>query len=236
MVDDVAAFLKGPAFIFCLVFAILGVARLGFMHVHLIAMAFYNTWHHEYNRRDLVKVILKRAFVFERNQFGFAEGPLAWLLFDAVVVVLLLPAVGHVVLAEKFFGVRLIAVSSPLTGILLACISVSIAFRLYRLSTKTKDSPGTLNTVSFWSLLLLLVVSGYCAGTVNSPGLLRFVRLFHGMLGDICVFLIPFSRIGYWLVSPLANITSHLGVWLLPDAPKRDETSAYFKKLSEKNE
>jgi len=234
MIDDLAGILKGPAFVFCFVFAILGVARLAFMHVHLIAMAFYNTWHHEYNRRDLAKVVLKRAFVFEPHQFGFRDGPLAWLLFDAAVIVLLLPSVGHVVLAEKFFGVKLFAISPLLSGILLLFIFISITVRLFRLSTKAKKNLGTSNTIAFWSTLLLLLLSGYCANTVNNPWLLRYARIFHVLLGDIFVLLIPMSRVGYWLVSPLANITSHLGVWLLPDAPRRDETSAYFKRLSEK--
>jgi hypothetical protein len=236
MVDDLAGFLKGPAFIFCLVFAILGVARLAFMHMHLIAMAFYNTWHHEYNRRDLAKVVLKRAFVFERHQFGFREGPLSWLLFDAAILALLVPVPGHIVLAEKFFGVRLFAVSPSLTTVLLVCIGTSIAVRLYLLSTKGKNSLGMSNAVVFWSLLFLLLLSGQCANSINNTGLLRYARIFHVLLGDILIFLIPLSRVGYWLVSPLANITSHLGVWLLPDAPRRDETSAYFKKLSEKKE
>jgi hypothetical protein len=236
MVDDLAGILKGPAFIFCLVFAIMGVARLAFMHMHLIAMAFYNTWHHEYNRRDLAKVVLKRAFVFERHQFGFREGPLSWLLFDAAVVVALVPSVGHVALVEKFFGVKLLAVSPSLTGILLLFICVSIGVRLICLSTNGKESLGTPNAIAFWSMLLLLLLSGFCANALTSPGPLRFARIFHVLLGDVLIFLIPLSRVGYWLVSPLANITSHLGVWLLPDAPRRDETSAYFKKLSEKKE
>jgi hypothetical protein len=200
MIDDLAGFLKGPAFIFCLVFAILGVSRLAFMHVHIIAMAFYNTWHHEYNRRDLAKVVLKRAFVFERHQFGFREGPISWLFFDAAMVVALIPSIGHVVLAEKFFGVKLFAVSPAVTEILLLFISVSIAIRLFLLSTKSKESLGTRNAIAFWSMLLLLLLSGFCATAINSPGSLRFARIFHVLLGDILIFLIPLSRAGYWLV------------------------------------
>jgi hypothetical protein len=234
MITAITAFLKGPVFVFCFVFAVLGVARLAFMHVHLIATAFYNTWHHEYNRRDLANVVLKRAFILEPRQFGFREGPLAWVLADAAMTVLLLPCVPHIVLAEKFFGVTLPAVSPSLTGVLILLIGISISIRLFLLSRTSRESLGTPNTVVLWSSLLLLIVSGYGANAINSPGMLQLVRIFHVLLGDALIFLIPLTRVGYWLVSPLANITSHLGVWLLPDAPRRDETSAYFKRLSEK--
>jgi hypothetical protein len=231
VVEALTVFLKGPAFVFCLVFAILGVGRLFFMHVHAIVAALHNARHQEQDRRDLMKIILKKAFVFQQGQFGFRQGPRARVILDTVIVVLLLPNVSHIVLAEKFFGVKqLVAVSWPCTVVLLAILCISISFRLYFLSIRTKRFLGVFNAVSFWSLLFLLCASGYCASIVSSPMVLAYARIFHVLFGDLFILLIPFSRVGYVLILPLANITSRLGAWLLP------ETSAYFKKLSEKKE
>jgi hypothetical protein len=106
---------------------------------------------------------------------------------------------------------------------------------IYRLSINAHFL-GARNAMVVWVLFLLLLLSGFAASAINNPLLFSCARLLHVLLGDILIFIIPFSRVGYWLIAPLANITSHMGVWLLPDAPKRNETSAYFKKLSEKNE
>jgi len=234
MTENLTSFLKGPVFIFAIVFALLGVMRLAFLHLHLIVLAVYNSWKHDRRRSELIKVVLSKAVSLDFFRYKFGSSSILWILAYLVFGFLFLSTIDHVSLMERHFGLRLIAVSRPMTMLLLAFIVLLIVVRIFILSTTSKHTVGSENNLLFWFLLFAVLATGFCSSTINNIGLLHFAQFCHVFFGDILIMLIPFSRIGYWLVSPLANITCHLGVWLLPDSPKRDETAAYFHRLSEK--
>lgn len=234
MVEALTALFMGPVFVFSIAFAFLGIARLAFLHVHRIARALYNSWNPGYMRIDFVKKFVKTALFREHVQFATGTAASAWAAMDVGVVFLLLFTVDHMALLEKSAGVDLFAISKTFTNAILAVVCVSIIIRFRRYFQNRKRTVAVINGVWFLFLLLILLLSGFFSSNVNNLTLLKYVRLVHVFSGDCCIALVPFSRIGYWLISPLVNITSHLGMRLLPNAPKRDETAEYFKRLSEK--
>ncbi len=234
MIQDVTALLKGPIFIFSLTVAILGVLRLAFLHFHLITTAFYNSWKKTGGSSDFVKIILSKTGSFEFFKYKPRSLSFAWIAACAFFTFIFLFSIDHVTIFERHFGVRLIAVSRGITAIALAVSVVTIIVRMRLLSSAFKDTVGAANGMWFWTLLLVILVTGFFASTVSDPGMLPFMQFLHVACGDTLIMLIPFSRLGYWFVSPLATITCHLGILLSPDSPKGDGTAEYLHRLSEK--
>ncbi len=234
MLDALREFMKGPGFIFALVVAILGILRLVYLHVYLIVVALYNSWKYTKNRVELIKKVLR--YTLPRNflpvVFTFASIPR--ILFYGILFLLPFLVIDHVSLFEKNYGVQFVAFSRPFADLLLLLLCVTIIVKLRKSLSGEKGNVGYINNFCFWLLILMVLITGYLSSTINTPALLKFMQVIHLFTGDVLIFLIPFSRIGYYLVYPFARMTSHLGFWALPDAQRRDETTPYFKSLMEK--
>ena len=228
MIDDLTQFLKGPGFVFCAIFALLGVVRLAFVHVHLISKALYNSWSHTYSRAELAKALLVKMFTFE-NSTGQRKSVRALFFLELLFFLALIANIDHIARAKNIFGIPLIAVSHPVTVLITILLSISILVKVGRHAASAKNSIGVTGKVLFGSLLFLVLLTGGFASSLNIPSL----RFLHLVCSDLFIFLIPFSPIGHLLISPLANITCRGGRSLLPSTPTRNETAAYFKKRLE---
>jgi hypothetical protein len=236
MIQELTAFLKGPVFVFSLVVALLGVFRLVFHYLHLIAAAFYNSWKYHGNASEFAMAALKKMTSIEFYRIRFRLTPVFWGAVAFAFVLSALFSIDHVSLIERRFGVGLFALSKSLGELMVVLCGVPLIVKFLMLSAGPKTTFGAGDSMWFFSLLLIVLASGLCASNANYPALLAYARFIHVFAGDFLIMIVPFSRIGYWLVSPLATITIHAGVWLLPDSPKRDETAEYFKRLSEKKQ
>jgi hypothetical protein len=236
MLQELTAFLKGPIFIFSLVVALLGVFRLVFHYLRLIAGAFYNSWKYHGNPSKFAMAALKKTTSIEFYRIRPHLAAVFWGVVAFAFVVVALFSIDHVSLIERRFGVGLFALSKSLGVFLAVFCGISILVKLLGLSLGPKTTLDAGNDMGFLSLLFIVLASGLCLSNANDPALLAYARFIHVFAGDFLIMIVPFSRIGYWLVLPLATITIHAGVWLLPDSPKRDETAEYFKRLSEKKQ
>jgi hypothetical protein len=232
MLDALREFLMGPVFVFSIAMALLGLLRLIFLRICFIVSAFYNSWNDIENHGALIKRVLSYGLPHKFIQLRFEIRTFILVIVYSITFIIPFFVLDHLSLLEKFYGIRLIGFSKSFTLLLLLIPLLLAVIKIRHSLGKSKNRVGSKNDLWFWSFLLLVYVTGVLAQNTNQPALLRFIRVLHVLTGDILIFIIPFSRIGYWLIYPLINITTR-GIRLLPDAKKRNETSAYFKSLME---
>lgn len=237
MLDALREFLKGPVFIFSISLSILGIVRLIYLHLYLVVKALYNSWKFHKKKSAVIRGLLTSAFPIKSLIREISAISLLKIIASMIVFALPFFVLDHLSLLEKSTGVALIALSKSFTDFLLLIITIGIVTLLWKSALKSDKSTGQLNRIWLWSFVLLVFLSGWLAANLNSPPiLLKGMQVFHLLIGNILIISIPFTRIGYYIIYPLASITSHIGFWLLPDAEARDETTAYFKGLMEKQQ
>lgn len=237
MLDSVSAFLQGPFFTFSCMLALLGVLRLLFFHLYAIIIAFYNSWKYTEKHATLIKDLL--VFTVSHYSSLFSVSGIQVLKQRLPVFLLgILPFViiDHQALLTRMFYIKMISLSPLLTPVVLILGGVFIVSRVWREVRLSPQTVGKISTILFWSLIFMVFLSGYITSIVNHPSFLKVFRLIHIGLGDLLILIIPFSRIGYFLASPFIRITSHIGIWSLPNAQMRDETRPYFLRLMEKGQ
>ncbi len=234
MLEALREFLKGPVFVFSISMAVLGVLRLAYLHIYLIVKALYNSWKYQKNHSMLIKGLLTSALPHKLIRFEMSVVSLFNVIVPVIIFFLHFFVLDHISLFEKSTGIALIAFSKSFADFLLLVIVIFIVTRIWRGIFKPDKSVGSGNNLWFWSFVLLVSISGWFAANINNAIMLKYMQVIHLLSGNILIVSIPFSRIGYYVIYPLAGITSHIGIWLLPDAPPRDETTPYFKCLMEK--
>jgi hypothetical protein len=233
MAESLLALLKGPVFKFSIAMAFLGILRLVFLHTRLIVIAFYNSWKKCKAPGKLIRELLKLTLPTVHIRLKINPKNIYLLILYIIVFILPFFVLNHLAIIERSFGIRLMAFSKSMTYVLIIIALHLIFLRVWFLF-KTKDvTVNHAGEIGFWLLIFLIFVTGFLSSRLNQPSLLVFTRIIHVAAGDLLIFLIPFTRIAYYLVLPLPKITSQLGIWLFPNTPKRNETAVYFRRIME---
>lgn len=233
MIETLTAFFQGPVFVFSLSAAILGIGRLGFLHLHSIFSAIYKPWRDASDRLQFADVARRKIMSVNYRSARFSTSSATSIILAVIILIVAFLSPDHIGIIEGRLGVHLLALSGSVTFVLLCIAVVLIIGRIRGVFLENKRLVTGNPDLWFWSFVLITLVSGFGTTAVSVPGLLSFTRLVHVLSGDAFLLLIPFSRIGRFIVSPLSVIAGHFETKTLHNAPESDQTAEYYKKLSE---
>jgi nitrate reductase gamma subunit len=213
---------RGPVFLFCLAFCILGLARLLLLFGWSTVRTWLSAGDPDLPIRRVLKLTLRFLFPFK----SLSQRPLFSLtsiLFHISLLPVPLFLAGHVVLWQRGLGVSWPALpavwSDRLTLLAIATGLLLVTLRLTGPSTRAISRAGDYLVPL---VVLLPFVSGYL---VSHPGINPFpyqlAFLIHILSGDLLLLLIPLTKLSHVALFPQARLVSELGWHWPPGAGQR---------------
>jgi hypothetical protein len=198
---------KGPAFLFVLTVAVLGLLRLIFLTTWDIIAAIRRAGDKRIPYRQIALQTVSWLLPFNRLHRNRAGYSLASFGLHVGILVVSLFLRNHLDILEANIGLSWIAVSKPildaLTLVGILGISTLLLFRLYVYGSRQ------LSRAADYLLLLLLLnifLSGFIAGRPWNPIPYDGLMLFHTLNGMALALLIPFTKITHCVLFPLIRL------------------------------
>jgi nitrate reductase gamma subunit len=125
----------------------------------------------------------------------------------------------HIRLVERNLGVSWPALPTGTADALtLATVAIAIALLLARVGAKASRAISRAQDVLLPLLLVVPFVTGFLAAHPHAnPFSYNATMLVHVLSGDLCLLLVPFTKLSHMLLMPLARLPHELA-WRFPDA------------------
>jgi hypothetical protein len=211
---------RGPLFRFTVTVAVLGLAR----HVALSAWALREARRRGGNGRFPVGPVLARtlrALSPARFLVGTRGGYTALsVLFHLGVILVPVFYLGHVKLWRAGLGVGWPALPPAVaSGLTLLTVATGALLVIGRAAN---HASRTLSRLQDWALPVLIVVEFSCGWLLAHPGALPFaprgVLLAHVLVGDLLLFLTPFTKIAHCALLPFSQLVYEAAWRFVPGA------------------
>lgn len=217
---------RGPIFLFCLAFCLLGLARLFI----LFTWSTIHTWLRAGDRTVPIRRVFKKTLGYLFPPSRLSRRP----LFSSVSILFHLTALpvpfflaGHIVLWQQGLGVSWAALPTAWAdGLTLLAVSTGIVLVILRLSARMTRAISLPSDYLIPLAVLLPFVTGYL---VSHPGINPFpyqpTFLVHILSGDFLLLLIPVSKLSHVILFPQARLVSEIGWHWPPGAGQRVATA-----------
>ena len=214
--NDALSFVTGPLFSFSIAVAMLGALRLVAIAIIDIARSMETSGDLKLPWKDILlettswMVPLGRIFA-TRRLFSVAS-----LMFHVTLLVAIVLHQDHILMVKQSVGISWPHIDRyvihVLTVVCILCVLVLISFRLF------KNSGRALSDGMDY-FLLLLILAALISGIVASKGINPFshgtMLIIHALCGNAILVLIPFSRLGHFILYPVLWTASAIA-WKFP--------------------
>jgi nitrate reductase gamma subunit len=212
-------FLRGPAFRFALIVAVLGLVRELALGLWGAAMAYSQAndknvaWKMMATTAAEWLVPARKLFTAERKMHGF----LSFVLHVGVILVPLL-LLDHLLLWGGGLGLDLSFLALPhklADALTLVTVAAAAGLIVSRAASKTARP---LSHFSDYFLLLLIMVifcTGFAASKPWNPASYQGTMIVHIMCGDLALLLTPFTKLAHIAIFPVLRFSGELA-WKFP--------------------
>ncbi|MEJ2078071.1 MAG: hypothetical protein P8020_00185 [Acidobacteriota bacterium] len=220
---------RGPAFLFCLAFCILGLARLLLMFGWSTVRIWLRAGDPNLPLGRVLKLTLRYLFPVA----GLSQRP-AFSLTSIVFHVTALPVplflAGHLVLWQRGLGVSWPALPAGWSdGLTLAAIATGLLLVTLRLAAPMTRAISRASDYLIPLAVLLPFVSGFLVSHQEiNPLPYQTTFLIHILSGDLLLLLIPLSKLSHVALFPQARMVSELG-WHWPPGAGQQVAAALGK-------
>ncbi len=207
---------RGPIFLFCFAFCILGLARL----IVLFGWTTLRTWMRSGDPdfplgrvvRQSLRYLFPVAAVSRRPIFSTTS-----MLFHLTSLPVPIFLAGHVALWERGLGISWVALPPAWAdGLTLGAIASALLLLILRMSgpiTRAISRPGDYVIPL---IVLLPFVSGFLVSHPDiNPIPYQITFLIHILSGDLLLLLLPLSKLSHVALFPQARLVSEMG-WHWP--------------------
>ncbi|MGD8439174.1 MAG: hypothetical protein PVG53_01465 [Holophagae bacterium] len=141
------------------------------------------------------------------------------ILFHVGLIVTPVFLFAHVRLVERNLGVSWIALPTVTADVLtLTTVAIAIALVLARVGASASRAISRAQDVLLPLLLIAPFVTGFLAAHPHwNPFPYNPTMLVHVLGGDLCLLLVPFTKLSHMVLMPLARLPHELA-WRFPDA------------------
>jgi nitrate reductase gamma subunit len=207
---------RGPAFVFCFGFMLLGYLRHAVLTIVEIRRHLRRAGDKTLPVGAIVSATLKWLIPIEklRNQFLFS---ITSILFHAAILVVPLFLIGHIALWTRGLGIWWPGISNELADVLtIVAIVTSVALVLERAASKATRSLSRFQDYAIPIVVALPFATGFF---VMHPAFSPFsfdVALFiHVMSANVLFVLMPLTKLSHAVLLPTVQLVSEVG-WHWP--------------------
>ena len=214
--DDALNFITGPLFSFSFAVFILGSLRLGAISIIDISRSMKNTMDRSIPWKELVRETMSWMLPYGKILQTRRLYSVLSFVFHATLLTAIVFNQDHILLVRKTLGVKW-----PHIGILavdvisLLCIASICLIIFTRLSSRTGRSLTDGMDFLILGTILITLLTGFIASKSFNPLSHGHMLLVHSVCGNAILVMIPFSRLGHWVVYPILWIATAIA-WKLP--------------------
>jgi len=212
-------FLRGPAFRFALIIAVLGLARELFLQVWGAIAAYRKANDKDIPWKQLAVqtadwlVPIRRLFTSQRK----LHGVFSFLLHVGVILVPLF-LLDHLLLWNRGLGVNLKFLMLPdavADGLTLLTIVAAVGLILSRALSKTAGAISGFQDYFLLVLIMVIFFTGFIASRPWNPLSYEATMVIHVMSGDLALILVPFTKLAHIVLMPALRFTGEVS-WKFP--------------------
>lgn len=214
--NEILLFVRGPMFVFCFTFMVLGILRLLIIMALNISASIRSSAGREFGQGETYRELFSWSFSFTRLFNTARIFSIISIIFHVGLIAVPLFLMEHINQWENGTGMRWHHLPGDIADILtLATIITGILLLLYRIGTESGRFISSYPSYFLMIHIIFIFGSGYIASTAYNPISYTGMMIWHVLAGNLLLLLIPYTRLSHAFIYPIVRVVTLTG-WSFP--------------------